>query len=155
MEKKVGFNFLWMFAKYGDNAPEEPNAAELDFIANEGFNFVRIPCDYRFWTRDFDYTHPDERIIEYIDRYIEACNSRGLHACLNIHRAPGYCINWPEREIHNLWRDAEALDGFIYLWKCLQSVMPAFPRSCSASIWSTSRAISRLLIPARMMIMKE
>ena len=117
MKTKYGFNFLWMYSKWGDKLPEEPNLRELDFIAGEGFNFVRIPTDYHFWTKDFDYTHPDERIIEYFDRYVEACNSRGLHACLNIHRAPGYCINWPEREKHNLWRDAEAEEGFVYLWK--------------------------------------
>ncbi len=115
--KKVGFNFLWMFSKWGDRGPEKVNPVELDFIANEGFNFVRIPTDYRFWTKDFDYTHPDEAILAYIDEYIEECNKRGLHACLNIHRAPGYCINSPERERHNLWRDEEALDGFVYLWE--------------------------------------
>lgn len=117
MEKKVGFNFLWMFAKYGDRGPADVNPYELDFIANEGFNFVRIPCDYRFWTKDFDYCHPDEEILSRIDRCIDECNTRGLHACLNIHRAPGYCINWPEREKHNLWRDAEAFEGFKFLWE--------------------------------------
>ena len=117
MGNKYGFNFLWMFSKYGENPPQEANLEELDFVAEEGFNFVRIPTDYRFWTTDFDYFNPNEEIIEYIDRYIEACNERGLHACLNIHRAPGYCINRPDTEKHNLWRDKEALDGFIFLWK--------------------------------------
>ena len=117
MSKKVGFNFLWMFSKYNDRPPQKPNLQELDFVANEGFNFVRIPTDYRFWTTDFDYTHPNEGIIEYIDSYIEECNKRGLHASLNIHRAPGYCINSPQLEKHNLWRNSEAQDGFIFLWE--------------------------------------
>jgi Endoglucanase len=115
---KYGFNFLWMFSKNKwQPLPAEPDLHELEFVAQEGFNFVRIPTDYHFWTRDFDYTHPDEAVLGYIDRYIEACNSFGLHACLNIHRAPGYCINSPELERHNLWRDAEAQEGFSFLWK--------------------------------------
>ncbi len=117
MANKYGFNFLWMFSKYNDNNPEEPNLNELDFLAEEGFNFVRIPTDYRFWTNGFQYTYPKEEIIAYIDRYIYECNKRGLHVCLNIHRAPGYCINSPVTEKHNLWRDEEAQDGFIFLWK--------------------------------------
>lgn len=117
---KYGFNFLWMYAKTDRTPnPQEPDLAELDFIAEEGFNFVRIPTDYHFWTKGFDYFHPDERILEYIDRYIEACNSRGLHVCFNIHRAPGYCVNWPEHEMHNLWRDPIAEDGFRFIWRTL------------------------------------
>ncbi|MBQ4353429.1 MAG: cellulase family glycosylhydrolase [Clostridia bacterium] len=125
-----GFNFLWMYAK-GDWNPEpkEADTDELDFIAEEGFNFVRIPTDYHFWTHDFDYFSPDERIIEYFDRYIEACNSRGLHVSLNIHRAPGYCINWPEREKHNLWRDREAQDGFAFIWQYLAKRYKGIPSS--------------------------
>lgn len=115
-----GFNFLWMYAKgQWTPEPQEANTDELDFLADEGFNFVRIPTDYHYWTHDYDYFSPDERIISYFDRYIEACNSRGLHVSLNIHRAPGYCINWPEREKHNLWRDKEAQEGFAFIWQYL------------------------------------
>ena len=117
--KYYGFNFLWMYSYHPEwyPRPKEPNLAQLDFLADEGFNFARIPTDYHFWTKDFDYCHPDEEVISYFDRYIEACNARGIHACINIHRAPGYCINSPEREKHNLWRDEEAQEGFLYLWQ--------------------------------------
>lgn len=113
-----GFNFLWMYVKRSEEQlPLEPDLKELDFIAKHGFNFVRIPTDYHFWTKGFNYTDIDENVIAYIDRYIDACNSRDLHVSLNIHRAPGYCINWPEREKHNLWRDSEAQDGFCFIWQ--------------------------------------
>ena len=112
---KYGFNMLWMYT--AGRKPSEPDTKELDFIAGEGFNFIRIPTDYHCWTKDFDYFHPDEEVLKYIDRYIGECNSRGLHVCLNLHRAPGYCINWPEREKHNLWRDEEAQKGFVFLWQ--------------------------------------
>jgi len=116
---KYGFNFLWMFAMgYNGNVPLPANLEELDFIAEQGFNFVRIPTDYRFWTKDHDYKNPDERIFEeYLDKYLEECTKRGLHMCLNIHRAPGYCINRNDLEIHNLWEDEIAQDAFGYLWE--------------------------------------
>lgn len=127
---KYGFNFLWMFSHGKWNPlPAEPNLAELDFVADEGFNFVRIPTDYTFWTRDYDYFHPDESVLAYIDRYIAACNERGLHACLNLHRAPGYCINSPQSERHNLWRDAEAQEAFIFLWKLFAERYKSIPSS--------------------------
>lgn len=125
-----GFNFLWMFAKRRDESlPSEPDLNELDFVASEGFNFVRIPTDYKFWTKDFNYFNPDENILQYIDRYIDACNIRGLHACLNIHRAPGYCINSPDKEIHNLWRDEIAQDAFVFIWKLFTERYKHIPSS--------------------------
>jgi aryl-phospho-beta-D-glucosidase BglC (GH1 family) len=121
---KYGFNFLWMFSCNPNRPlPEDPSLNELDFIAQEGFNFVRIPVDYRFWTKDFNYQQPDEAILQYIDRYIDAVNERGLHCCLNLHRAPGYCINSSQTEIHNLWNDPEAKNGFIFYGKCLLNVI--------------------------------
>jgi len=125
-----GFNFLWMYScNQWNPTPGEPDLRELDFLAEEGFNFVRIPVDYSFWTKDFDYTHPNEDILAYLDRYIDACRERGLHTCLNLHRAPGYCINWPEREKHNLWRDEEAQEGFRFLWEYFAKKYKGIPSS--------------------------
>lgn len=114
---RYGFNFLWMFSKESGRLPEEPNLRELDLLAEMGLDFVRVPADYRFWTKDFDYLHPDEAVLAVIDRYLEACRARKLHMCLNIHRAPGYCINRPELERHNLWTDPVAQDAFAFLWE--------------------------------------
>ncbi len=114
---RYGFNFQWMYAfEWQKGKPRSPDFKALDFLAAEGFDFVRIPTDYRFWTKGHDYLHPDESIIEYLDRYLEACSERGIQLCLNLHRAPGYCINRNDIEKHNLWRDAEAQEGFSFLW---------------------------------------
>ncbi|HZK34119.1 MAG TPA: cellulase family glycosylhydrolase [Bacillota bacterium] len=113
---KYGFNFLWMFI-FSESGPEQVNEKELDFLAETGFNFVRIPTDYRFWTKDFDYFHPDEDVFLSIDTYLKACTDRGLHMCLNLHRAPGYCINNNELERDNLWTDKIAQDAFIFIWE--------------------------------------
>jgi aryl-phospho-beta-D-glucosidase BglC (GH1 family) len=118
MKKYYGFNMLWMFSKWGEVAePAQANEKELDFIAEHGFNFIRIPTDYRFWTKGFDYLKPDEAVFEMIDGYYQACRKHGLHMCLNLHRAPGYCINGNNLEKHNLWKDEEALEAFIFLWE--------------------------------------
>ena len=114
--KKTGFNMLWMFACFGE-APRRPDERQLDFIAKQGFNFIRVPTDYRFWTKDFDYFHPNEQIFEYIDNYLETCQKYGLHMSLNFHRTPGYCINRNNLETDNLWDGGVALDAFVFLWE--------------------------------------
>lgn len=100
-----------------DQTPEPVDEKALDFLAAFGFNFVRVPLDYRFWTKDFDYFHPDESIFGYIDQYVQACRSRGIHLCLNLHRAPGFCTNRNDLEQHNLWRDEIARNAFVFLWE--------------------------------------
>lgn len=112
-----GFNFLWMFIWEPDRQPQPPDERALDFMAATGFNFVRVPSDYRFWTRNFDYFHPDEAVFTYFDRYLEACTSRGLQMSLNLHRGPGYCINRNDLERHNLWLDPIAQDAFVFTWE--------------------------------------
>jgi aryl-phospho-beta-D-glucosidase BglC (GH1 family) len=115
--KYYGFNFQWMFSWDPDQSPEPADEKALDFLAEFGFNFVRIPLDYRFWTHNFDYFHPDGSVFKYMDKYLEACRSRGIHLSLNLHRAPGYCINRNDLEKHNLWLDALAQDAFVFLWE--------------------------------------
>ncbi|MFN8372989.1 MAG: cellulase family glycosylhydrolase [Anaerolineae bacterium] len=114
---RYGFNFQWIFSNHDRELPQEPDEKALDFLAKHGFDFVRIPCSYWFWTKDFDYYHPDEAVLAYLDRYLAACQQRGLHMNLNLHRAPGYCINRNDLEKHNLWADQEAQDAFVFLWE--------------------------------------
>jgi endoglucanase len=112
-----GFNFQWMCSKgRPDQQPREADERALDFMAEFGFDFARIPTDYRFWTADFDYLHPDEKVLAFIDRYLAACRQRAIHVSLNMHRAPGYCVNRNDLERDNLWTDSVAQDAFIFLW---------------------------------------
>ncbi|NLW21041.1 MAG: cellulase family glycosylhydrolase [Clostridiales bacterium] len=113
--RKYGFNMQWMFEHHGQPA-KAPDLKELDFIAKRGFNFIRVPLDYKFWTRDFDYLAIDESVTDQIDSYLAACSERGLHMCLNMHRAPGFCTNHNHREKHSLWTDDEAQRGFVHIW---------------------------------------
>lgn len=114
---RYGFNFQWMFWWEEGKEPAPPDERALDFLVAYGFDFVRIPASYWFWTRQFDYFHPDEQVLSLIDRYLAACQVRGLHMCLNLHRAPGYCINDNHLEKHNLWQDEIAQDAFVFEWE--------------------------------------
>jgi endoglucanase len=114
---RYGFNFQWMFSWQPGANPEGPDLRALDFMAEVGLDFVRVPMDYRFWTKGTDYRSSDEAALAVVDSYLEACAERELHASLNLHRAPGYCINRPEIESHNLWLDEEARDGFASIWE--------------------------------------
>jgi len=113
---KYGFNFLWMYSPKQNSKPKEADLNALDFIAEQGFNFVRIPANYWYWIENFQYDKPNLRILDYFDRYLRACQDRKLHLCLNLHRAPGYCINGANLEKHNLWTDAPAQEAFLNQW---------------------------------------
>lgn len=117
MMQRYGFNFGWMYAWEEGRTPELADERALDFMAEYGFNFVRIPTNYHFWTQNFDYFHPDEAVFEVLDSYLAACRARGFQLSLNLHRAPGYCINRNDLERHNLWQDSVAQDAFVYLWE--------------------------------------
>lgn len=114
---RYGFNFQWMYTAGQASGPKVADEKALDFLSKYGFNFARIPTDYKFWTTGADYLHPDESLFEHFDRYLAACRLRGIQMSLNLHRAPGYCINGWDQEAHNLWSDTEAEDGFVFLWE--------------------------------------
>ena len=56
-----GFNLLEMF-----NVGNKAAFKEEDFklIAELGFNFVRIPMDYRCWIKDKDWRQIDEQALK-------------------------------------------------------------------------------------------
>lgn len=84
-------------------------------IAQWGFNFVRFPMDYRLWIKDGNWWKIDPDRFRDLDLALGWARHYGLHACLNIHRAPGYCINLPP-EPGNLWTDGEVQDVFATHW---------------------------------------
>jgi endoglucanase len=122
-----GFNLLYFF-----QAREEKEGIiqipEDDFrmIADLGFDFVRIPMDYWFWIesdwratgkpKPQDVLKIKESALAGVDRIVELGKKHGLHVNLNLHRAPGYCINDPELEPFVLWRDKDAEDAFVFHW---------------------------------------
>lgn len=101
-----GFNLLEKFSFSGSgNRPFR----EDDFrrIADWGFNFVRLPMDYRFWIKQGDWTQIDETAFPDIDQAVQFGRKYNIHVCINFHRAPGYTVAQPP-EAKDLWTDAEA-----------------------------------------------
>lgn len=107
-----GFNLLEKFTLRG-NAPYRED--DFKWIAELGFNFVRLPMDYRCYTEPADWLRFKEEVLREIDQAIAYGERHGIHVCLNLHRAPGFCIN-PPAETKDLWRDAEAQAAFIAHW---------------------------------------
>src|SRR6185312_15640376 len=56
-----------------------------------------------------------EEPLKQIDQVIEFGRQYGVHTNLNLHRAPGYCVN-PPREPMDLWTNPEALDACAFHW---------------------------------------
>jgi len=118
-----GFNLLEKFSA-GSPSKSAPQSnlnlpfREEDFrwISDWGFNFVRLPMSYHCWSDPDRWLEMDERVLEHIDSAVEMGRRHRIHVCLNLHRAPGYCVN-PPPEKKNLWRDEDAQAAFCHHWK--------------------------------------
>lgn len=100
-----GFNLLEKFMLPWSNKP----FVEKDFrlIQQLGFNFVRLPMDYRVWIEGQDWEKFREPVLKEIDQAVEWGNKYQIHVSINFHRAPGYTVASPS-EAKSLWTDPEA-----------------------------------------------
>ncbi|MCF8224788.1 MAG: glycoside hydrolase family 5 protein [Bacteroidales bacterium] len=112
-----GFNLLEKFTSGWQCEPY----LERDFqlISDYGFNFVRLPMDYRCITEPGKWDQLSEGPMEDLDQAIEFGEKYGIHVCINLHHAPGYCIN--ARDLYSpdssLWTGKSAQDAFVSLWR--------------------------------------
>ena len=120
-----GFNLLDYFAP-SLNGGGRPQTTEEQFkwMADWGFDFVRLPMAYPRYL-DFDQKRnitPDdvlkinEKEVNKIEALVDNANRHGLHVSLNLHRAPGFCVNAGFNEPYNLWQDKEAQEAFYFHW---------------------------------------
>ncbi len=101
-----GFNLLEMF--YYRGQPTSFKEEDFKLISGLGFNFVRLPMDYRFWIQGGNWEAVDETRLEPIDQAIAWGKKYGVHVQLCFHRAPGYTVAKPS-EPRDLFSDEEAL----------------------------------------------
>jgi endoglucanase len=106
------FNLLEKFTLGGDAPYRE---ADFEWIHGWVFDFVRLPMDYRCWTAEEEPYRLLEPALKEIDAAVWYGRDRGIHVCLNFHRAPGYCVN-PPKELLDLWTDEEALKQCRFHW---------------------------------------
>ena len=97
-----GFNLLEKFSLSHGRRP----FLEEDFrlISKLGFNFVRLPMDYRLWIKDDNWEEFDEVTLRQIDQAVEWGAKHGIHVSINFHRAPGYTVATPPEKT-SLWTD--------------------------------------------------
>ncbi len=122
-----GFNLLDLFSPYPPEGRDDSRTTEddLKWMSDWGFDFVRIPMAYPRYlsfdrSRDIrkdEILNFDEKVLEQVDNLIHMANTYKLHVSLNLHRAPGYCINAGFHEPFNLWKDKDAQDAFFAHWQ--------------------------------------
>ena len=122
-----GFNLLEKFtARPGGNPPFQ----EADFarMADWGFDFARLPMSYLCWSTHEEPLKLREAELAHLDQAVEFGRKHGIHVNLNLHRAPGYCVN-PPREPWDLWSDDRALEACAFHWACLARRFKGVPNS--------------------------
>lgn len=107
-----GFNLLEMFRQ---DSAKPFREEDFQTIAEWGFNFARLPMDYRIWTKAGDWRVLQEDALKNVDAAVEYGKKHGVHVSINFHRGPGYCVN-PPKETRDLWTDPEAREVFALHW---------------------------------------
>jgi endoglucanase len=119
-----GFNLLDFFSPDPENNRNGTTEEDLTWMEDWGFDFVRIPMAYPSYL-DFDRSrditpeevyHINEKAVERVDHLVDMAHQHNLHVSLNLHRAPGYCINAGFHEPYNLWTDRAAREAFYWHW---------------------------------------
>src|SRR5215211_4331689 len=119
-----GFNLLDFFSPNPSTSRPATTEERLKWMYDWGFDFVRIPIAYPYYLNidrsknitAEDVYKIDERAIEKIDKLVALAHKYKMHVSLNLHRAPGYCINAGFNEPFNLWKDEAAQKAFYFHW---------------------------------------
>lgn len=112
-----GFNLLGKFDAGWSNTGFSEK--EFEIIKDLGFNFARLPLDYRTYTKAGNWNEFSEGCSE-IDDAVEWGRKYGVHVCICLHRAPGYCVNTtilPANQDLDLWTDPVARAAFVKHWE--------------------------------------
>ncbi len=124
LPKWKGFNLVDFNTPNPGPTRRYTNEDQLKWMEDWGFNFVRLPMAYPYYLK-FDRSKNitpeevyqiDEQRVDRIDQLVQMAIKHNLHVSMNLHRAPGYCINAGFHEPYNLWRDQAALDAFCFHW---------------------------------------
>ncbi|MDD2600984.1 MAG: cellulase family glycosylhydrolase [Kiritimatiellae bacterium] len=110
-----GFNLMEMFIKGSGMSPGHYSEQDFRIISELGFNFVRLPLDYRFWINDGNWESINEEALKPLDQAIAFGKKYNIHVMLNFHRAPGYTVAKPPEQL-DLFNDPEALRVCVMHW---------------------------------------
>jgi aryl-phospho-beta-D-glucosidase BglC (GH1 family) len=116
-ESLKGFNLLGKYDVNWSNSGFQEE--EFIIVKDLGFNFVRLPLDYRTYTQSGNWNIFLEDEIAEIDKAVEWGKKYGIHVCICLHRAPGYCVNsseLPANQNLDLWTNNSAQEAFVNHW---------------------------------------
>ena len=103
--------------------PESTGFEEEDFriVSEWGFNFVRLPLDYRYWIKDGDRKNWDvfdEAGFRKVDAAVELGRKYGVHVQICLHRISGYSSGTPS-EPTDIFSDPESLRVACLHWRAI------------------------------------
>ncbi len=111
-----GFNLLEKFTTVGKEATTGGyREDDFRFMAEHGFDFSRLPLDYRWLLEGGKAYTKNEETWEALDAAVEMGGRHGVHVNIAIHRAPGYCCNRPFEEV-DLFTEGGARELFVWFW---------------------------------------
>lgn len=119
-----GFNLLDFFNPNPSQSRPKTKEEHFKWMQDWGFDFVRIPMAYPAYL-DIDRTKnisPEDvykintQATDQIEHLVHLAHKYKIHVSLNLHRAPGYCVNAGFQEPYNLWKDKAAMDAFVFHW---------------------------------------
>ena len=112
-----GFNLTEMFTR-SRQAPFRES--DFEWIRDWGFDFARLSVSYRCWTPDpRRWREIDDTALGWLDQAVAWGAQYGVHINVNLHRAPGHCVNTLDEEPFDLWRDDEALEACAFQLRLL------------------------------------
>lgn len=121
-ERWVGFNLLGMFRAPTIGLEPDPRVDghfvewEFEALRDWGFNFARLPIDYRTLVTGDSWTNVDETAMAKVDQAIAWGRKYGVHVQVALHRIPGYCI-LDQTEAFPLGTSPLAQDAACELWR--------------------------------------
>ncbi|WP_206081866.1 glycoside hydrolase family 5 protein [Maribellus sediminis] len=121
-----GFNLLDYFSPdKNDTSRGKTTDEDLKWMADWGFDFVRIPMAYPRYVKfdpskkitPEDVLNFDDKVMDDVEALVDRANKYNIHVSFDLHRAPGFCINAGFHEPYNLWEDQAAKDAFYAHWE--------------------------------------
>jgi endoglucanase len=119
-----GFNVLDFFNPDPTKGRIKNGEEYFKWMEDWGFNFVRVPIAYPAYL-SFDRTQNirvedmrnfNPEMTDKIENLVYLAQKYHHHVSINLHRAPGYCINAGFVEPYNLWTSEQALTDFCHHW---------------------------------------